>query len=428
MWGLPGETGQAPCTLVTDSLGCDTMRALWLTMILLAFGLDSAPAAEPVLEKTDLWEAGIGGYELYRIPCLIATSRGSLIACCEARKSAKGDWGQIDVVARRSTDGGKTWSPSRKIVELKGTFERNPAAVAQGLGKPGEVTINNPVLIADRLPGLVHLLYCIEYGRCFYSRSEDDGETFSTGVEITAAFDAFRPEYDWKVLATGPGHSIQLRSGRLVVPVWLSLGTGGHAHRPSVTATIFSDDSGKTWRPGEIAVPNTSEFINPNETTAVELEDGRVMVNVRTESKAHRRVIVTSPDGATGWSAPRFDAALVEPICMGSLVRWSWPEEGRGGRILFSNPDNLKRRDGKEKTGSGRDRVNLTVRLSRDEGQTWVGSQSLEPGFSGYSDLAVGPDGSAWCLYERGSTDGKNIYQAKYLTAARFNEDWLTAR
>lgn len=342
-------------------------------------------------------------------------------------KSAKGDWGQIDVVARRSTDGGKTWSPSRKIVELKGTFERNPAAVAQGLGKPGEVTINNPVLIADRQPGVVHLLYCIEYGRCFYSRSADDGETFSPGVEITATFEAFRPEYDWKVLATGPGHALQLRSGRLVVPVWLSLGTGGHAHRPSVTTTIFSDDSGKTWRRGEIAVANTGEFINPNETTAVELADGRVMLNVRTESKAHRRVIVTSPDGATGWSAPHFDDGLVEPICMGSLVRWSWPEGGKAGRILFSNPYNLSRRDGKESPGAGRDRKNLTVRLSRDEGRTWVGRKSLEPGFSGYSDLAVGPDGSAWCLYERGSTDGKNVYQTKLLTVARFNEGWLTA-
>ena len=84
----------------------------------------------------------------------------------------------------------------------------------------------------------------MEYSRCYYTRSDDDGVTFSDPVDITATFDAFRPEYDWKVLATGPGHGIRLTSGRLLVPVWLSTGTGGHAHRPSVNSTIYSDDNG----------------------------------------------------------------------------------------------------------------------------------------------------------------------------------------
>jgi sialidase-1 len=134
------------------------------------------------------------------------------------------------------------------------------------------------------------------------------------------------------VLATGPGHGIQLRNGRLVVPVWLSTGTGGHAHRPSVTATIYSDDRGKSWQRGAIAVPDTAEFVFPNETTAAQLSDGRVMLNVRSESKAHRRLVVTSPDGAMGWSAPRFEGALVEPICFGSLLSVG------GRRLVIANP------------------------------------------------------------------------------------------
>ncbi len=86
--------------------------------------------------------------------------------------------------------------------------------------------------------------------RCFYIRSDDDGLTFTKPVEITATFDQFRPEYDWKVLATGPAHGIQLKSGRLLVPVWLSPGTGGHAHRPCVTARSTATT---TARPGTAA-------------------------------------------------------------------------------------------------------------------------------------------------------------------------------
>src|SRR5262249_23178878 len=151
----------------------------------------------------------------------------------------------------------------------------------------------------------------------------------------------FHPAYDCKVFATGPDHGIQLRSGRLVVPVWLSTGTGGNAHRPSVTATIYSDDGGKTWNAGEVAVPNTEGKINPNETGPIETADGSVMLNVRNESKKHRRIVTVSKDGATGWSKPSFDEALKEPICMGGIVRYSTSPPADRNRILFCNPDNL---------------------------------------------------------------------------------------
>jgi sialidase-1 len=273
----------------------------------------------------------------------------------------------------------------------------------------------------------VHAIFCLEYARCFYLRSDDDGRTWSKPVEITKAFEAFRSEFDWKVLATGPAHGIQLRSGRLVVPVWLSTGTGGHAHRPSVTATIYSDDAGATWHRGDIAVPSTPEWIDPNETVMVELADGRVMLNVRSWSKQHRRLVATSPDGATGWTPPKFDDALLEPICMASIVRHSLAGEAGGrNRILFANPHWLERADGKAQPGFGRDRKNVSVKLSYDEGQTWPVSKSLEAGFSGYSDLAVLPDGTILCFYERGSIDGKNNFGTGRLTVARFNLAWLT--
>lgn len=382
-------------------------------------------AAEPLLEKIDVFKAGTEGYVLYRIPGIVVTAKGSVLAYCEARKNAKGDWGTIDILLRRSTDGGKTWSAAQKLSDVPGPKAKNPVALKQKLATEDEVTYNNVVMFADRV-GPVHALYCLEYARCFYIRSDDDGQTWTAPVEITKTFDEFRSDYDWQVLATGPGHGIQLRNGRLVVPVWISLGTGGHAHRPSVTSTVYSDDGGKTWHRGAIAVPDTPELINPNETVIVELADGRVMLNVRSEAKRNRRLVTVSPDGATGWSKPKFDDALLEPICMGSIIRHSTVATGGKNRILFANPHHLDRADGKTEPGRNRDRKNVSVKLTYDEGATWPVNKSLEAGFSGYSDLAVLPDGTALCFYERGSVDGKSSYSTGLLTVARFNLEWLT--
>ena len=381
-------------------------------------------AAEPELVQIDLFTAGEGGYPLYRIPGIVVTAKGSLLAYCEARKNAKGDWGHIDILFRRSTDGGATWSAPLTMPLPEGPLERNPAAVAQGLGKPGEITLNNPVAFVDHKAGTIVLLYCVEYGRCFATISSDDGRTFSKPTDITSTFDKFRPEYAWKVLAVGPGHGIQLKNGRLVAAVWLSTGTGGHAHRPSVTSTIFSDDGGKTWQRGEIAAWEKEPLINPNETTLVELNDGRVMLNIRHESKHQRRAISFSRDGATGWTTPVFQEELLEPICMASINRLNGAASDGKTRLIFSNPHNLDRADGKLTPGTGRDRKNVTIQLSLDDGATWPTSRTLEPGKSGYSDLAVGPDGTIYCFYERGSSDGN--YATQHLTVARFNVEWLT--
>ncbi len=401
-----------------------------LLLVALAFFLGiawtpDADSATPQLEKVDVFEAGKDGYTLYRIPGIVTTKRGTVLAYCEARRGDRGDWGTIDILLRRSTNNGATWQPSVKIADVPGPKAKNPVALAQKLATDGEVTYNNPVAIPDA-NGAVHFLFCLEYARCFYLRTDDDGVTFSKPVEITAAFDKFRPEYDWKVLATGPGHGIQLKTGRLVVPVWLSLGTGGHAHRPSVTSVIYSDDLGRTWSRGEIAGPNEGEWSIPNETCAVQLANGRVLLNMRTESKANRRLLTTSRDGATGWSKPQFHEQLLEPICMASMVRLTEVPTHDKNRLLFSNPHNLSRTDGKEVAGKSRDRKNVSVKLSYDESATWPVSKTVEPGFSGYSDLAVAKDGTILLFYERGSTDGANNYKTGLLTVARFNLEWLT--
>ena len=375
--------------------------------------------AEPFLEKQDLFTVGEDpAYNIYHIPGVVVTAKGTVLAWCEARKGG-GDWSDIRILLRRSTDDGRTWSAPKSIASVDGPKRKNPFSSGLKNVDPTHVTYNNPVLIADR-DGTVHMLFCLEYERAFYQRSEDDGLSWSKPVEITAAFEAFKKDYDWKVLATGPNHSIQLAKGRLLVPVWLSTGTGGNAHRPSVTATIYSDDGGSTWQAGQIAAPCTEEWINPNETVAVELKDGQVMLNVRSESKAHRRIVVTSPDGATNWSTPRFDDALLEPICMAGLVRY---EHDGASLLIFSNPHNLEGgREGEPEPGKSRARKNLSIKLSRDEGQTWPVNKLLEDGPSAYSDLAVTHSGTILCFYGAGS---KLSFAGSALRLARFNLEWL---
>jgi sialidase-1 len=386
----------------------------------------SATRAAPQREQTDLWTASEGGYALYRIPVIVVAPGGSLLAFCEARSGVGGDWGKINILMRRSTDDGKSWDAPRRIVEPPADAEKSPVAIEQKLGKPGAITMNNPVAIADPAAGAVHLLYCVEYARCFYVRSEDDGKSFGKPVEITATFEAFRKDYPWRVLATGPGHAIRLATGRLVVPVWLSTAAGGargHGHRPSCVATIYSDDAGRTWKAGDM-VANDPNPLNPSEASVAELSDGRVMINVRHEGVADApatkdrptwRGVSISPDGATKWSPVQLDRGLPEPVCMGSLLRVD--ADGKP-RLLFSNPDNSK----------DHRRRNLTVRMSDDDGRTWPVKRVIDPGVSGYSDLAASAD-TKWiyCFYERGTTTDDRHNDIAALTVVRFNLDWLTA-
>jgi len=382
------------------------IRCLLLVTVAWQLPTPSVSLGDEVV-KIDLFRVGDHGYKLFHIPGIAVTAQGTVLAWCEARKNGH-DWDDIDILLRRSTDDGRTWSKAKPITHVEGPKQKNPFSLRLRRTDPKTVTYNNPVLIAGR-DGTVHMVFCLEYMRCFYQRSDDDGLTWSKSVEITQTFEAFRPDYDWKVLATGPNHSIQLKNGRLLVPVWLSTGTGGNAHRPSVTATIYSDDAGQTWRASEIAVPCTDEFVNPNETVAVELADGRVMLNVRNESQAHRRIVVTSPDGAADWSEPRFQEDLIEPICMGGLTRYN--HRGRN-LLLFSNPDSL------------RERRDVTVRVSEDEGRTWPISRRVEHGWSAYSDLNVTPTGAILCFY--GRSRQKN-FAGDRLTLARFDIEWLLA-
>lgn len=354
---------------------------------------------------------------MYRIPGIIVTARGTVLAYAEARKRSGADWDTIQLMLRRSTDGGRTFSEQRSVAEVP-DVPRSPVALERHQDRPDDQTYNNPVAITD-FHGPVHFLFCREYMRVYYMRSDDDGQSFSKPRDITDALEPLRAKYPFRVVATGPGHGIQLRNGRLLVPIWLSPGLTGNGHGPSQTATLASNDGGMTWQAGDIAVADTPETPSPNETTAAELEDGRVMLNVRTPSPRNRRLIVVSKDGLNGWSNPAFDDDLPDPICFASLFRLSFKRSGGKSRLLFANPANLTRADGKPEIW--KDRKNLTVRVSYNDGQTWAAERAIEPGSSGYADLAALPDGSVLCLYEAGGT-----FPNECVLLAHFDMAWLT--
>jgi sialidase-1 len=354
-------------------------------------------AAQPVLPAgpvtTVVFEPS-GDYAAMRIPALVLTNKGTLLAFCEGRIGSASDTTDMDMLMRRSTDGGKSWGPAVVIA-----------------GRQTGAT-SNPTPIVDR-DGTVHLLYQRQYTNAYYTRSTDDGKTWSAAVDITSAFEPFKQDYAWQVLAPGPGHAIQLNNGRLLVPVWLRKPKEIIPQRTYRVAVIYSDDAGATWKRGAI-LPDTPEVRNPNESMAVQLEDGRVMMSIRNNAPARRRGVSYSADGISNWTVPVADDELFEPVCMASIIRASHQKDGGKSRLLFINPDS---RDLPKYP-----RKNLTARMSYDEGQSWPVRKVIDTASAGYSDIAVEGNGTVYCLYEA-NTVGKGWNYS--IVMKRFDLAWV---
>ncbi len=330
---------------------------------------------------TAVYVSGQGGYDTYRIPALLVTKKGTLLAFCEGRRKSSSDTGDIDMLVKRSEDGGRTWGPQQVIWD------------------DGKNVCGNPCPVVDQDTGTIWLPMTWNLGtdhereiiaqkskdtrRVFITSSQDDGNTWAKPEEITGS--AKRENWTW--YATGPCTGIQLErgahKGRLVIPC-------DHIEADTkkyFSHVIYSDDHGKAWLLG-----GSTPTDQVNECQVVELADGRLMLNMRNYDRTKKsRALSISEDGGLTWSDVWRDPALPEPICQASFIRYSLEQDGKGqNRLLFSNP------------ASRDDRVRMTVRLSYDEGQTWPVAKVLHEGPSAYSCLAVLPDGGAACLYEAG--------------------------
>ena len=360
-----------------------------------AFFLALTPAygTRPFITQAAVYHAKDGAYFTHRIPALLTTGKGTLLAFCEARSGSASDSAPIDLVLRRSLDNGKTWTPAQVVAHFPGFTVGNPAPVEDSktgviwllmTANPAGVTESE---IAESSPKGTRTVWI--------THSSDDGVHWAAAREITAS----TKKSNWTWYATGPGNGIQLKSGRLVVPCDHNV-AGTHARYSHV---IYSDDDGKTWKIGGSAGPKT------NESAVVQLADGSLLLNMRSYAGQHHRAIALSHDGGITWSQIRLDPALIEPVCQASLIRYTLAREGRRNRLLFSNPDDAAHRD------------RMTVRLSYDDGKTWPASRLVYAGPSAYSSLTVMRDGAIGLLYERGSA---SAYEE--IEFARFNLKWLT--
>jgi sialidase-1 len=359
-------------------------KTLQLTMFVTIFTMltlsPSARAQPDHLQKKTIFTSGANEYHTYRIPAMVVTTKGTILAFCEGRTKSSSDTGNIDIILRRSTDNGRTFAPPQIIRD------------------DGQNVCGNPCPVIDRHTGHIWLLMTGNLGadherliidskskdtrRVFVTFSKDDGITWSKPTDITNQV----KKKNWTWYATGPGSGIQLTRGkhnkRMLIPC-------DHIEAETkkyYSHIIYSDDHGKTWHIG-----GSTPQDKVNECQAVELPDGSVMLNMRNYDRAQKtRAVSISQDAGLTWSKITHHPTLIEPICQAGLTAYQTPKPSENFYIFFSNPAHTT------------SRINMTVRASLDNGKTWPLSKQLHPGPSAYSCLAVLADGNIACLYEAG--------------------------
>ncbi|MFE6408303.1 exo-alpha-sialidase [Streptomyces sp. NPDC057837] len=331
------------------------------------------------------FRAGREGYASFRIPAVVATGGGALLAFCEGRVGSRDDFGNIDIVLKRSTDGGRTWGPLQVAARNGDALAGNPAPVVLDTGRVLLVHVRNAALATEDAirRGKVS---AADGRRVWVQHSDDEGLTWSAPREITQ--ETKKPQWRW--YATTPGHAIQLSTGRVVVPANHSLpptgtdtGTegkynGGHC--------LLSDDAGATWRIGYVD-DDPDGYINTNETTAAELPDGRVYFNTRNDSPSPgTRADAHSADGGQSLLKPfRPQAGLPAPVCQASVLQLRDPD-----LLLYSGP------------ADPGFRALMTIRASTDGGTTWRPAHTVDGLPAAYSDLVRADRDTVGLLYETG--------------------------
>jgi len=367
------------------------MRFLLLLFVPLATCPGGLTAGEKALQirglpsPVDLYVSGVGGYHTYRIPSLLTTGKGTVLAFAEGRKTSREDLGDNDMLVRRSTDNGSSWLKTQLVYEEGGSRR---------------VTIGNPTAVLDESTGVVWLVVQRDGRDVLVTHSINEGRTWLKPRNITSSV----KKPGWGFYAVGPGVGIQIKHGphrgRLVIPAYHRLTADKSG--PSRAHMLYSDDHGKTWQLGN----HTGDHLN--ECQVVEIPGNgtsRLLLNARNHwgrsgnrpDLAGTRIVVRSNDAGQNWGKPAFDKTLIEPQCQASLFRYSWKGPSESSRLLFCNP-------------AARSRSNLTLRLSLDEGLTWAKQRLLYQGSSAYCSLTRLANGNIGVVYERDNY-GKITFQ-----------------
>jgi len=378
------------------------MQHLVTCVFAVIFGLSGLRFVCTVARGADIatvtvFKAGDDAYHSYRIPAVARAKNGDLLAFAEGRKDSAADHGDIDIVLKRSSNDGKTWGP----LELVQDEEAEPKA---------KIWIGNPTPMVDQTDpkhlGRIWLVFTRSNAKMFVTSSDDNGRTWAKRREITSA--TAKPEWDW--CAAGPVHGIQLQrgphAGRLIAPcdhqIKSSMSWGSHL--------VYSDDHGATWKLGAADTHAADDPLHPNECVAVELADGRVYVNAREHlgSNPATRTIAYSSDGGQNFDAP-FEAEpnITSPVVQNSLIRLTLADsDGRRNVLVYSGP------------GHPKERRNLTVLVSYDEGKTWGRKTVVHAGPAAYSDLVKMDDEHVGVLFEA----GRRLYDEILFATVRLND------
>jgi sialidase-1 len=399
---------------------------------------------ENPLQVTPVFVNGEGGYAAFRIPSIVRAANGDLVAFAEGRvESASDSTATIRIVSKSSSDDGRTWRDLRVVArnEVDGVERAamNASPVVDTVRGTGRI-----ILVFKKLEhseweiaqgrGVMRTccLFSDDHGRSWHGERDITGQVHrpcqpSYGSVCPAAARPENREHDWRIQVPTLGHALQLRGrtangetnpatrGRL-----FHVGSrtrNGDSVFASMNYAFWSDDLGESWQIGDFIATrgDGSPARGLNEATAVELADGRVLVNSRNYQDEQPVGVRAATVGAFDarsqltFGPAHDDPALIEPAVQASLLRLTWPDQpGAGGRsrILFANPAHASAR------------VNMTVRMSYDEGATWPVAKVVDPGPSAYSDLVVQTDGGIGLLYERGNAGG--------IVYARFTLAWLT--
>ncbi|MGV3527442.1 MAG: sialidase family protein [Flavisolibacter sp.] len=374
------------------------MRRLTTQLLLILTVIGTACYGQ---SRVPVFISGEEGHRSYRIPAIINLDNGDLLAFCEGRVNDAGDFGDINIVMKRSGDGGKSWSALETIVDA------------------GTLQAGNPAPVVDRSDpaypqGRVFLFYNtgnnheseVRKGKglrdVWYKTSTDNGVTWSEAVNITAQVHRPRmPEVnagynfkqDWRSYANTPGHAIQLKTGSFRGRVFVAANHSSGSPQPDFTDYaahgFYTDDHGKSFHLSA-SVP----LQGSNESTAAELSGGRVMLNSRNQKGDVRaRIVSISNNGGADWDSTYFDKSLPDPVNEGSLLTLKYRK--KKNVLVFCNAADPNRRD------------HLTLRISHNDGRHWDKSILIDEStdgngdFTAYSDLVKVSRRKVGVLYER---------------------------
>ncbi len=321
-----------------------------------------------------VFTAGEAGYSVFRIPAVITLPNGRVLALAEGRRNSVSDSGEIDIVQKISTDGGRTFGELTVTVSGGGNTAGNPCPVYDAMTGRIVMTFNRNnaedherIILRGLAPRTVHVI-----------ESADGGETWGEERDITASV----KHEDWTWYAMGPCHALQTASGRLVFPcnhAVLNPETGRSF--PYRSHTIYSDDHGASWHIGADIAENT------NECGVVQLEDGALLMNMRSFHREGCRALAVSRSEGETFEEFRMEHTLPDPCCQGAVLTVR-----RGGKevVLFSN------------SSSPTERVNMSIHESIDGGLTWTEGVVVTAGPSAYSDLTELDGGRIAVMYETG--------------------------